>query len=324
MTRALLVLLTLTLTGADGSTPVVRIGSDTTVERGQITLGEIARFEGVPLERLEALGQISFGPAAAPARERILSGPSIREQILRIDPGVSVVVPARVRVHTAYREIKGGEIQRLVERAIGLRMPWLPETVRLSRWNVPEKVSVPAHAYRTVVGFRPGEDFLGRVNATVRFVDPSDDAGGKLERTVSVELDVRQAIVVATRPLRRGATLGPESVHLEERELRGLPSGILTDLEAVLGKRVARATGEGAPLLRYSLELERLVRRNDPVMIEAYSGGLELKMQARALENGVLGQVIRAENPGSRRRFLIEVTGEREGRVALPGVGAGR
>jgi flagella basal body P-ring formation protein FlgA len=173
-----------------------------------------------------------------------------------------------------------------------------------------------------VIGFRPGEDFLGRVNATVSFVDPSDEAGGRLERTVSVEMDVRQAIVVAARPLRRGETLDPTAVQLEERELRGLPRGVITELEPVLGKRVSRATGEGAPLLRYSLELERLVRRNDPVMIEANSGGLELKMQARALENGVLGQVIRAENPGSRRRFLIEVTGERQGRVALPGVGA--
>jgi flagella basal body P-ring formation protein FlgA len=322
--RILALLLTLALTGASGSPSVVKIGADPVVERGQITLGDIATFEGLSNERREALGRISFGPAAAPSRERVFSGPSIREQILRIDPIVSVVVPPRVRVHTAYREIPAKQIQSLVERAIKLRMPWSPEAVRLSGWNVPDRATVAAHAHRTVVGFRPGEDFLGRVNATVSFDDATDASGIKVERTVAVELDVRQPIVVAERPLRRGETLDPDSVRLEERELRALPRGVITELEAVLGKRVARATAPGAPLLRTSLELERLVRRNDPVMVEAYTGGLELKLQARALENGVLGQVIRAENPHSRRRFLIEITGERQGRVAMPGVGAGR
>jgi flagella basal body P-ring formation protein FlgA len=322
--RTLVVLITLALTGASEAPSVVKIGADPVVEHGQITLGDIATFEGLSEERREALGRISFGPAAAPARERVFSGSSIREQILRIDPIVSVVVPSRVRVHTAYRDVRAREIQSLVERAIQLRMPWSPETVRLSAWNVPDAARVPAHAHRTVIGFRPGEDFLGRVNATVSFDDPADESGVKGERTVSVELDVRQPIVVAARPLRRGETLEPDTVHLEERELRALPRGVITELEAVLGKRVARATTSGAPLLRYSLELERLVRRNDPVMVEAYTGGLELKLQGRALENGVLGQVIRAENPHSRRRFLIEVTGERQGRVAVPGVGAGR
>jgi flagella basal body P-ring formation protein FlgA len=144
-----------------------------------------------------------------------------------------------------------------------------------------------------------------------------------VERTASVEVDVRQSVVVAARPLRRGHVIDAESVRLEERDLRGLPRGSLTELEEVLGKRIERATGAGVPVLRSSLQLERLVRRSDRIRVEAASSGLELKMEARALENGVLGQVIRAENPTTRRRFLVEITGERRGRVALPGVGGG-
>jgi flagella basal body P-ring formation protein FlgA len=110
---------------------------------------------------------------------------------------------------------------------------------------------------------------------------------------------------------------------LEERELRELPRRVLTSREQFIGKRVARAISPGGVLLRSSLELERLVRRNDTIRVEAYGDGLELKMEARALENGVLGQIIRVENPTSRRRFLAEVTGERSGRVSLGPVGAG-
>ena len=323
MYRLLLALLLLFPSEASSAEGLVRIGPDSAVERATITLEEIASFEGLSDERRTALARLSFGPAASPARARVLSGTSIREQILRVDPNVTVEVPPQVRVHTAYREVRAQEVRETLEKAIRLRMPWAPETVRLSRWNLPKTFPVSAHAHRTVIRFRPGEDFLGRVSATVSVIDPTAESPTKVERTAWVEVDVRQPIVVAARTLRRGQVLDAESVRLEERGLRGLPRGILTSLEEVLGTRVERATGDGAPLLRSSLQLERLVRRSDRIRVEAQTPGLELKMDARALENGVLGQVIRAENPTTRRRFLVEVTGERRGRVALPGVGGG-
>jgi flagella basal body P-ring formation protein FlgA len=321
--RLLLALLLLTPSEASSVEGGVRIPPDTAVEGGTITLGEIAAFERLSGDRRAALARLSFGPSASPARARVLSGDFLREQILRTDPNVIVEVAPQVRIHTAYREVGAREVRERFEKAIRLRMPWAPEAVRLSKWNLPQAFPVAAHAHRTVIRFRPREDFLGRVNATISVTNPNEESAAKVERTASVEVEVRQPVVVAARPLRRGHVIDAESVRLEERDLRGLPRGTLTELEEVLGKRIERATGAGVPVLRSSLQLERLVRRSDRIRVEAASSGLELKMEARALENGVLGQVIRAENPTTRRRFLVEITGERRGRVALPGVGGG-
>jgi flagella basal body P-ring formation protein FlgA len=305
---------------ADGE---VRVAADSSVEHATIRLGEIASFEGLSDERLEQLEALSFGQAAPPARFRTLAGDAIREEIRRADPDVRAVVPPQVRVHTAYRQVRTEDLKRKLEQAIRFRMPWDPDVVQLANWSLPNAFPAPAHSSRTEIRFRRDEDFLGRVAATVTVFDPSDPSRGRVERSATVEVGVRIPVVVAAAPLRRGKTVDGDSVKLEERDLQALPGGVLTNLADVIGKRMNTAVGPGAPIFRRSLQLEKLVKRGDRISVEAEAPGLALKVDARALEHGVLGQTIRVENPISRSRFLVQITGERQARVPLPGVGTG-
>ncbi len=324
MVLALLVLLLLTGDPAWAGEARVLVSPESAIEHATIRLGEIATFEGLSEERVARLSAISFGPAAPPARSRSLSGDAIREKILRTDAEVRTVVPPQIRVHTAYRQVHPENLKGKIERAIRMRMPWDSSTVRLRNWSLPAAFPAPAHATRTEIRFRNEEDFLGRVAVTLTISDPTDPERGRVERSATVEVGVRIPIVVAAVPLRRGKTVDAESVELEERDLQALPSGVITDLAEVMGRRMAGGVAAGAPVFRRSLQLERLVKRGDRVSVEADAPGLELNVEARALENGSLGQMIRVENPISRSRFLVKVTGERQARVPLPGVGTRR
>ncbi len=323
MALALVVLLLLTGDPASAEEARVLVAAEASIEHATIRLGEIASFEGLSEERVTTLSAISFGSAAPPARSRSLSGDAIREKILRADPEVRAVVPPQIRVHTAYRQVRPEDLKRKIERAIRMRMPWDPSTVRLRNWALPAAFAAPAHATRTEIRFRNEEDFLGRVATTLTISDPTDPERGRVVRSATVEVGVRMPIVIAAVALRRGKTIDAESVELEERDLQALPSGVITDLAEIIGKRMAGGVAPGAPIFRRSLQLERLVKRGDRISVEADVPGLELKVVARALETGVLGQTIRVENPISRSRFLVQVTGEREARVPLPGVGDG-
>jgi flagella basal body P-ring formation protein FlgA len=320
--RSLVVILLLGTGLPAAAEGLIQIGTDESVERATITLGQIARFRDFPEARREALAALSLGPSAPPSRARVLTDEAIRSRIERVDPKAIVEVPSQVRVHTAYREIDPKEFREKLERAIRLRMPWESKAVRFSRWSLPAKLAVPAHAHQMTIRFRPEEDFLGRVNATISVSDPEEDAEAKVERAASVEVDARSPVVIAAKALRRGQTLDRKSIRMEERELRELPRGILTSPEQVVGKRVARSVSAGGLLLRPALQLERIVQRNQTIKVEARTDGLDLTMEARALENGVLGQMIRVENPSSRRRFFVEVIGDRRGRVGMSEVGA--
>ena len=126
------------------------------------------------------------------------------------------------------------------------------------------------------------------------------------------------------RRLRRGETLDATSLGMETRALHHLPRNVVFELDEAIGRRVSRNLQPGSALLHSYFQSAELIRRGDVVRVAANAPGLELRLEAKALEPGRLGQVIRLENPDSRRRFPAEVTGPGTARLLLPGVGAAR
>ncbi len=301
---------------------LVKIESDVTVDGPEITLGAMVVTDGVEERYVRRIGNISLGRSAEPGGVRKFSGEGISKQILAVAPHLFIDIPKEVSVRTAANEISGKELREKLEKAIRHRMTWPEEATTLSNWNVPKILAVPVGSDRLNVHFSPGEDFLGRVNAQLEYVDPESSKTFRVQRTASVEIDVELPVLVASKPLRRGAILTSESTQLEKRSLRGLPRQFLTDLPDVAGERLAEPLSEGRVVLRRHLVIQNLVKRGDIMLVDAQTGGLEIRIEAKALENGSFGQMIQAENPVSRRRFQVEVTGEGRAMLSLPAVGS--
>jgi len=189
---------------------------------------------------------------------------------------------------------------------------------------LPPPFDVSPSATRLVVRFRPDEDFSGPLSAELEFVDPSDSRAAPLRRSAGVSIAVRMPVVVLARAARRGQPLGESDLRLARRELSRVPRGALRELADALGQRPGRDLATGQVLVREALELEPVVQRGDTVLVESGSGGLEVRVLARALERGAPGQRIRLENPTTRQRLDAEVTGPGEARLLLPGIGAGQ
>lgn len=302
----------------------ITIDGNVSVEGAELRLGDLGRIEGFPPATESRLRQVPLGPSAAPGSSRTFTRDSLRAILLGLGMSGSIESPEIVRVHTAYQEIPGDVLRERVERAIRHQLPWPEESVTLSSWSIPDSIAVPVRARRTFVHFRPGEDFVGRVNADVELIDPDAPSAPGVRRTVSVEITVELSVVVAARDLRRGTPIEETDVRIERRDLRRLPRGTLTDVQAALGQKLARNLPEGMPILAAYVQAEPVVQRGDLVRVQAASDGLELQLDARALRRGSLGQTIEVENPETRSRIRVEITGPGTARLSLPGVGANR
>ncbi|WP_183167841.1 flagellar basal body P-ring formation chaperone FlgA [Azomonas macrocytogenes] len=145
---------------------------------------------------------------------------------------------------------------------------------------------------------------VGRVTVQIR-------CAGTNSWTVFVPARVRlyRKVVVAARPLQRNTVLGNLDVALAERDIGLLSQGYLIDLDQVLGSKLMRPLPIDQTLSPSALALAETVRKGDHVVINATSGGMNVRMMGEALAGGAPGQQIRVKNLSSGRMLKARVTG---------------
>jgi flagella basal body P-ring formation protein FlgA len=228
--------------------------------------------------------------------------------------------PPRVVAEASERPIDPAWLGERLVAAIRHRMPWPEHAVRFAETRLPPAFSVPAHAQRLRLRFSPREDFAGWVEGVFEFVDPQEGRVA-LTRSASARLEVELPVPVLAFDLRRGGPL-EGALTLETREISGLPADRVASIDALRGARLAQALPAGTPLRWVHVDAPELVRHGDALEVRVARPGLEVVLAARALERGKLGQVIDAENRGTRRRFPVVITGPGEAALLEPGVGS--
>jgi hypothetical protein len=203
----LLALLLLAAAGPAAAQGLVAVRERATVSRSVILLGDVAQIDGLPRGQAAELAALELGRSPRPGKQRSLSGASLRQRVERRAPGVRVDAPAHVSVDRARREIAPERVRMLLEQAIRRRMPWPDDAVELRDWRLPERFDVSPGATRTLVRFRPDEDFSGALSAELEFVDPDDPGAPVLRRSAGVTLAVRLPVVVLAGEARRGRPL---------------------------------------------------------------------------------------------------------------------
>ena len=154
-------------------------------------------------------------------------------------------------------------------------------------------------------GFLPaGGRMVGNVTVGVR-------CGGPKPWSLYVQAKARliSAVVVSNHPISRGSRIGASDVSLEERDVGRIVGGYLTDLTPVVGQVANRSVRAGMVLNRTMMEAAVMIRRGEHVTITARSGGLVVRQEGEALEDGALGEVIRVRNRSSKRTIEGRISG---------------
>jgi flagella basal body P-ring formation protein FlgA len=118
-------------------------------------------------------------------------------------------------------------------------------------------------------------------------------------------------VVVSKKPLRKHKPLDEDDIELRKMDLADLPSNVITDPQAVLGKRTRRAIGSKTILRTDLIELPPIVKRGDIVVIVAESNGIRITALGKAKSKGRLGERIPVENFDSKKVLYARVVDSR-------------
>ena len=164
----------------------------------------------------------------------------------------------------------------------------LDPRLRLAQCNLPIEAFPPQGDYR------PGSSTVG--------VRCSGDASWTVYVQVKVKAEVNRVVLVAAMP--RGAIVDSGDIKEETRwqYLSSQTTAFIIDMDQVIGKQTKRSLAAGTLLTTTMLQAPNIVQRGDRVTLVAGSGGLQVSMTGKALENGAVGDRIRVRNLKSKRQ----------------------
>jgi flagella basal body P-ring formation protein FlgA len=134
-------------------------------------------------------------------------------------------------------------------------------------------------------------------------------AAGRPLRHLSLTADVRRfrPVVVAGRLIRRGETMAPADLLLQERPIGNLADGYYADCGEVVGARASRTIGSGEVLSRRAALPAAAVRRGAAVLLVVRGSGIEATTEGVALEDGGIGARIRVRSAASGKVLYGQV-----------------
>jgi flagella basal body P-ring formation protein FlgA len=250
------------------------------------------------------LAEIYLGPAPEEGKVRTVSADEIRRELERrsIDPAAFVLSGEKVVVSgggspasDALRRAIAFEIKRyLLDREAGFRATEL--TVRIGSLH-PEDLPPTAE----IVEVRPRSP-EAKSEFVVQVMDPAD------KKTVEVVVIARllrsRDVAFAVRDLGVHRAIERADVEFRRIDVAG-DENYVDEWAALAGATTLVRVRKGAPIAASDLRLKPALRRGD--VVRAFSPTFEV--DARALEDGALGQEIQLEYVTSKNRFRGRVGG---------------
>lgn len=126
---------------------------------------------------------------------------------------------------------------------------------------------------------------------------------GQLQRTVKVMCQVKlvRQVVVAARPLNRGAFIAPADLRLEARVFERSGDLGVTALEALLGSQVVNFVRAGDAVKTADVKQVDMVTRQQRVQVRGSGNGVALSLTGTALDAGGFGATVKVRLGDARK-----------------------
>jgi flagella basal body P-ring formation protein FlgA len=285
----------------------IRILPHVQINDEDILLGRIAGIESHDPLLIQKLSSILVARAPLPGASRTLEKQTFKMRLKQngIDlTQLALDIPAKVVVTRNFIEISREKIKMLVsdyiqktilkEHADGsIKDIQVADSLKLPNGRITFKVIPPRN-----------RDLVGKIPFSVHF-----DVNGKFYKRVwaTATVEVLAEVVITKKPVGRHKPITENDIELLKMDMAKLPSGVITDPEAVLGKRTRRAIGAKTVLRADLVELPPLVKRGDVVVIIVETSGLKITTLGQVKKKGRLGESIPVMNYDSKKILYARV-----------------
>lgn len=123
-------------------------------------------------------------------------------------------------------------------------------------------------------------------------------------------LSVKTQMAIAQKSLRRGDVITAQDVVFEQRSMDRVYTDILSDIQAVKGKRVLRSLRANSVIPEQSIAKPYFVEKDAPVNIQIDTMGIQATMKGIALENGSMTERVSVRNNSSGKTISATVSGK--------------
>jgi flagella basal body P-ring formation protein FlgA len=189
-------------------------------------------------------------------------------------------------------------------RQLRIQLPAGGEDIEVERINFHQDITLPAEPWNVDFSFRMPQRGIGNVSFTGAVMGP-DQKVQKVTGTLSID---RIAMgVQATRIIRRGEPIGEGDLKRVQARLSQLPPDALPRTDFLVGTEARNEIRPGVFLTGRMLELPTLIKSRQAVTMRLDNGPIQIVAKGIAKQNGSLGDVIRIENPSSKREVLARV-----------------
>lgn len=289
----------------DSQTVRAELRPEASVEGRAVTLGDVARLEGLRSDRQTAMALTRLAASPQPGYALHLSqrevvrllheaglhgvvvtgAPAITITTVAIPYNPELLVDAASAVLTKALQQEGRKIELTPAEAA-------PE-IKLPRGEVSLRARVAANA-------QPRRQMTA-------WVDISLD--GALYRTVPLVFTVSlmEPVLVTRVDMSKGQAAACTNLEIQQRDIAALPSTPQTGDCANMQHRLRRNVAAGSVLMAGELEPIPAVSEGDLVTLEVTNGAVSLESRALALTDGQIGQRIAVRATTSQESILATV-----------------
>lgn len=130
------------------------------------------------------------------------------------------------------------------------------------------------------------------------------------ELVLSGKVQPMISVPVLSQTVRYGETISANDIHWIDLPDREVQHDIVLNTSEIIGMTPRRMVMAGKPIRDRDIELPKVVKRGDNVIILYELGALSLTAEGKALEDGAKDDVIRIVNTSSHRPIEAFVVGE--------------
>ncbi len=296
-----------------------------------VTLGDVAEIDSADARQTAALAAIELFPAPSAAEPRTVRVREIQDLLLLRGvnltehrfSGSSEVTIQTVVVRPAAavsRSVPAAEIQRIKRRVSEALVKYLSaQATAPQTWSVEfdlteAQARLLADPVRPIVvagGCRP---WTGSQRFDLAIEGAKEPAGTVYPRSVTIEASVRiiAPVVVALHPLAKGAVVREGDLQLQQLAAAEKIAGPLHSVEEAIGHELVRPVPVGAAVTTDCLRAPLAVHRGEVVTVYAQSGAVRIRTNARAHDEGSVGELVAVESLLNRSTYYARVSGVRE------------
>jgi flagella basal body P-ring formation protein FlgA len=189
------------------------------------------------------------------------------------------------------------------QRVRELLLRHLPANSQHTQIQVQGSAALPACDNPEAFLPAPDRPLRGRVTVGIRCAER-----GETVRYLQAQLSTHGRYVVARQRIAAGELIKAEMLEIKQGPLERLPANAVREPQSIIGLQASRSLSPGSTVLSNSFRQPWLVARNAPVTLQAQGAGFTLSRQAKALDNGSLGNKVRVQSQ-SGKTLRAEVVG---------------